>query len=1041
MRVIITKRFLLCMLLSAFTALASAQQRTVTGTVKDEKGEPVPFASFVVKGTKTGGQTAPNGSFRVVVPGNNAVLVFSFVGYKTKEVPVGSANSFNVTLESDNNALSEVVVTALGIKRERKSLGYAMQEVKGRELVESREPNLSNALSGKVAGLQVVRSSNGPAGSSKIVLRGYNSLTGDNQPLIVVDGVPISNTTGTTNNDFFNPTNDMGNGLADINPEDIESMTVLKGGSAAALYGSRAGNGVILITTKSGSAQKGLGITVNSSFGVESMFMKPEMQSSFGQGLDGSYNQQLTTSWGPKIEGQTVSKWNGEQGTLAAYDNLGNFMRNGSWSDQSFSLQQQLKSTAIYTSFNRLDNKSIIPGAKLVRTNLTARGVSKFGEADRWTVDTKVQFIRSDAKNRPIGGSRTENPFLTTYLLPRSLDIRDFEAAVDANNNMYWFGDASSAINPFWNTRYNTNNDVRDRYIMTGALKYQFTNWLNAEIRAGSDMYTTNTEAKLYGGSPIAANGRYSTGKNTFQESNYSVLFTASKDNVFSKLGGNATLGGNLMSQNSSLLSSSSGNLNARDFFSLKNGINNPTIEEDITKRKINSVYGSLGLNWDGYLFLDGTFRNDWTSTLSPGNWSFFYPSVNLSVVFTDMLPKMGSSLPSWISFGKFRASYSEVGNDMNPYQLYNTYKIDKDPLGHTTATKNTDLYDPTVQNELVRSYELGAELRFFNNRFGLDVAWYKSNSLNQLIGIPMDPLSGYRRRWINAGDIGNKGIEVQLNAGVLTNRNSVQWNIAANFARNKSKIHRLTDDVLQYPLGGFDAVSVLAVVGSEYGDIYGTQFARVTDESSQYYGQLLLSGDGLPQKVQGPSVKLGNQQPEGLLGVTNTVAYKGLSMSFLVDARFGGKIFSSTNLLMQENGTAAVTVVNGDRQDFVVDGVVQSGDSYEKNTKAVSPQLYWQTGIAIDNLGITEANLYDATNIRLRNIQLNYDLPAKWLSKSPLQRARVGVSCNNVWMIKSHVPGIDPESVFATGTNAVGFENSSAPTTRSFLFNLTLGF
>lgn len=1040
MRVIITKRFLLCMLLSAFTALVSAQQRTITGTVKDEKGEPVPFASFVVKGTKTGGQTASNGSFRVVVPGNTAVLVFSFVGYKTKEVPVGSANTLNVTLDSDNNALSEVVVTALGIKRERKSLGYAIQEVKGESLVEAREPNLANALSGKVSGLQVVRSSNGPAGSSKIVLRGNNSLTGSNQPLIVVDGVPVDNFTGATNNDFYNPSNDMGNGLSDINPEDIESMTVLKGGSAAALYGSRAGNGVILITTKSGRAQKGLGINVNSSFGVESIFMKPEMQDSFGQGENGTFNQRSRRSWGPKIEGQNVVNWDGRQVPLTSYDNLGNFMERGSWSNQSVSLQQQYKSTSVYTSFNHLDNSSIIPGAKLKRTNLTARAVSKFGENDRWTADTKIQYSRADAKNRPIGGNRNENPFYITYLFPRSLNITEFENAVDGNNNMYWYGDASTEINPYWNTKYNTNNDVRDRYIMSGSLKYQFTSWLSGEIRGGSDMYSTNNQDKLYGGSPIAANGRYSIGKNNYQETNYSALFTATKDNLFGKLGGTVTWGGNLMNQKFSLFNGSSGPLNARDFFYINNGINPPTVTEDFYEKKINSLYGSVGLNWDGYVFLDGTLRNDWTTALSPDNNSYFYPSVNLSVVFTDMLSKMGKSLPAWVSFGKIRASYAEVGNDMQPYQLYNTYTIGKDPLGNTTATKNGTLFDPNVKNELIKSYEFGAEMRFLNNRFAFDVAWYKTNSLNQLIDLPMDPLSGYNQRKINAGDVENRGFEAQVNASVLNNPRSLTWNVGLNYSTNKSKINRITDDVTQYPLGGFDNVRILAVAGSEYGDIYGTAFRRVTDESSPFFGELLLTENGLP--VQNPDpVKLGNQQASGLLGVTNTVAYRGVSLSFLVDARFGGKIFSSTNVNMQRAGTAAVTVVNGAREDIIADGVVlNSSNEYVKNTTGVDPQLYWEA-IGINNLGITEANLYDATNIRLRNIQLNYDLPTKWISKTPLQRARLGLSCNNVWMIKSNTHGIDPESVFATGTNAVGFENGSAPTTRSFLFNLTLGF
>jgi TonB-linked SusC/RagA family outer membrane protein len=1038
-----------CVLLLSILTIGAYAQKTVTGTVKDASGDPIPAVSVLVKGTKLGTNTDGAGKFSISAA-EGAVLVFRYIGFKVQEAPVGPSGTVNVVLQEDNNALSEVVVTALGIKREKKSLGYAVQEVKGETLVEAREPNLVNSLSGKVSGLQVTRSSNGPAGSSKITLRGNNSLTGDNQPLIVVDGIPLNNFTGnvnaangTLNNDFYNPAIDMGNGLSDINAEDIESISVLKGPSAAALYGSRAGNGAIMITTKSGKAQKGVGITVSSTLGIESIFTNPKLQSDFGQGTNNVFENQSGLSWGPKIAGQTVTAWNGQSAPLNSYDNIGSYIDQGISSNQSVTFQQQVSNgTSIYTSFNKLDDKSIIPGAELHRTNLLARAVSKFGKDNRWETDTKIQYSNNNAENRPNNGNNVNNVFGTLYNLPRSLDITQFTQTKDQNGKMTWYNPTSTQLNPYWAKDYNLNQDVRDRYVMNGTVKYNFNSWLTAQVQGGADKYNTTTEGKLYGGSPSSTTGQYSLSKETFTETNFSALVSGHKDNLFDRLGGAFTVGGNLMSQERSILGSSSGQLVVPDLFSLTNGVNSPGVSQVYNQKKINSIYATAQVNWDGYLFLDGTFRNDWSSTLSPSNRSFSYPSVSLSYVITDMFTKMGKTLPSWISYAKLRASYASVGNDMGAYQLYNTYSIGKDPLGNTTAGRNNTLYDDKVVNELIKSFETGAELRFFNSRVGVDFTYYKKNATNQLIDLPMDPLSGYSFKRINAGNIQNTGVELMVDATILNNPNSLNWNIAANYAHNNNTVKYLSGDVTQYRLGGYDDISVLAVAGGNFGEIYGSKFLRVNSPGSPMDGQILLDGNGLPQRGE-QNVKLGNQQADALVGVTNTFGYKGFNLSFLVDGRFGGKIFSGTLAGMQENGTASNTVVNGLRDNMVAAGAVlnTTNNTYETNTKSVTPQQYWTAVAAVGNLGITEANLYDATNIRLRNVNLSYNLSPKLLAKTFVQRAKIGVSCNNVWLITSHLNGIDPESVFATGGNAVGFENASAPTTRTFLFNLTLGF
>ncbi|UOE49946.1 SusC/RagA family TonB-linked outer membrane protein [Mucilaginibacter sp. SMC90] len=1026
------------LLFSVITMTAYAQ-KTVTGTVTEKSGQSIPGASVTEKGTTNGTTTNADGKYTIKVK-EGAVLTFSFLGYKPAQVTVGAQHTINVVLEDAENALTEVVVTALGIKREKKSLGYAVQEVKGETLAASKEPNFVNALSGKVAGLQITRSGNGPGGSSKITLRGNNSLTGSNQPLIVVDGIPLDNFTGAANNDYYNPSLDMGNGLSDINAEDIESMSVLKGPSAAALYGSRAGNGAILITTKTGKTQKGLGITISSSIGTESIFARPGLQQDFAQGTNNAYSNTLASSWGPKATGQDEKKWDGTNAPLHTYDNIANYFDKGLSSNQSISFQQQYKSTSVYTSYNRLDDKSIIPGAKLIRNNLTGRTVSKFGEGDKWTIDTKVQYINATALNRPQGGANNSNVFNALSLLPTSIDVRDFKGRTDNAGNMIWWRQ-NNEINPYWAAKYNLNQDIRNRFLLNASIKYQFNSWLNAELKGGADTYTTNTESRTYAGITPTSTGSYGLGKSNFTETNYSGLLSAKKDNIFGKLGGTATFGGNLMNRQASSLSASANPLQVPNLFSINNGTTSPTVNQSVANHDIYSVYGSLGLNYDGYLFVDGTFRNDWSSVLNAANRSYFYPSVSTSFLFTEFMTKNGSTLPSWLTYGKLRGSFASVGNDMDPYQLYNVYTIGKDPNGNTTASRGDVLFDANVRSELIKSYEAGLEMRFFNSRVGFDFAVYKSNATRQLINLPMDGLSGYSARKINAGDIQNKGLELMVDGKIVAGQ-GFNWNTSVNFSINRNTVKYLTQDVTQYALGGFDDLSVVAQSGQLYGEIIGSRLLRVKDASSPYNGQLLLDANGLPQ-VDPVKSKLGNQQASSLLGVTNTFSYKNFDLSFLVDARFGGQVFSGTLAHMEATGTSNKTVVNGERPDMLVDGVVlnPTTNQYEKNTVKTSAQNYWAVVAGHGNMGVSEANLYDASNIRIRNVQLNYNLSQKFAHSIGMQRARVGVSANNVWLISSHMNGMDPESSYATGTNATGFENGSFPTTRTILFNLTVGF
>ncbi|KKB49751.1 SusC/RagA family TonB-linked outer membrane protein [Parabacteroides sp. HGS0025] len=1019
----------------------SQQDTKVTGVVEDEFG-PVAGASVVIKGTTNGTMTDMDGHFTLEGVKKGDIIQISFMGFATQDIPYTGQTTLNVKMQEDTQKLDEVVVTALGMKRDKKALGYAMQELKGDELLSSREPNLANSLSGKVSGLQIVRSSNGVGGSSKIVLRGNSSLTGSNQPLIVVDGTPMDNFTGGVDDVWGNSGADMGNGLSDINPEDIESMTVLKGASAAALYGSRAGNGVILITTKSGKKNEGIGITVNAGITTESIFLKPDMQNSFGQGSVGAYDNQSRLSWGPKAEGQMVTDWLGRQVPLQTYDNIDAFFRTGTSFNEGVSFQQNIKGTSVFTSINRSDDAGITPESKLNKTNITLRATTFLDEAEKWKIDAKVNYINMNAHNRPIQGVNPSNAFNTIYNLPRSLNVKEFKNSVDEEGNMIWW-DASKnpQENPYWVTKYRQNNDTRNRLLGNVALKYAPTNWFDIELRGGTDYYTTTKNEKVYAGGNTSPRGLYNEGSETFYENNYSFLATARKDNLIDRLGGFVTFGGNLMMQKRTKMNASAGELLVPNLFSLNNGVNKPTVTSELIRRKMNSLYGSLQLNWDGYLFLDVTARNDWSSTMSKANRSYFYPSVSLSAVISDMLPKIGGSMPEWFTFAKVRASFAEVGNDLDPYQLYNNFTVGKDENGNTTAAPGNVLFDSTVRSELIKSWEAGFDVRFFNNRLGLDAAWYKTNATRQLLNLPMDPFSGYSSRKVNAGNIQNEGVEVSLNGAILDNPKGLNWNATAQFSLNRNKIIDLYPGVTLYDIKTLDAIQIVAVQGSYYGDIYGQTFQRVEDKNSPYYGQQIVGEDGLPLITTNKS-KVGNQSPDWMLGLTNNFAYKGFNLSFLIDFRIGGDLYSATASNLYSRGNAAGTVVNGGRESFVVpNSVVQTPDGYKENTVAVTPQNYWERIGSTGNYGLPEMYTYDATNIRLRNITLGYDFNRAMLKKTPFQRLRLSATCNNVWMIHYNLPGIDPESVSATNTNATGFENGAAPTSRSFTFNVTVGF
>ncbi|MBK1898274.1 SusC/RagA family TonB-linked outer membrane protein [Chryseobacterium paridis] len=933
--------------------------------------------------------------------------------------------------------IDEVVVTAYGVKKEKKSLGYSFQDVKGQTLVDARETNVTNALTGKVAGLQVVKGGFGPASSSRINIRGFNSFEGDSQPLIVVDGIPINNSAGVKgrsqdgakNNDLWNPDTDMGNGLSDINPDDIETISVLKGGAASALYGARAGNGVILITTKSGKKKGGIGINYSTSLGFEKIFLKPDLQSSFARGSNGlpnlPSNLDNTTSWGPSIDGSDMK----------VYDNLKGFFKTGTNTQHTISFQESLgEGTSLYTSGNYLYDNSQIPNSKYERWNFMAKMNSIFGTQKRWTTDVKVQYISAKANNRPNGGL-DGNTYGSVLLMPRNIDIREYREGMTQNNvTQRWI--TNNGINPYWAAYNKLNEDKKDRFLISGYLKYQFNDWLSADVRLGSDFYSLTANSKTWTGSRL--NNSYNTSQEKFYENNYITSLNARKNDLIGKWGASLSIYGQMMETKTNAIYLSAPNLTSPNFFNINNSVGNPEIREVILNKKINSVFASAEINYDGYWFINATARNDWSSTLTVENRSYFYPSISTSLVITDMLAKLNGTKSNFLSFAKVRASYAITGNSLEPYELYNTFEVKKDPNGNVTSDRKKILYDPNLRNEKLKTFEVGLDLRLFS-RFSFDISYYNTKATDQLINLPMNPLSGYEKKKINAGGLQNQGVEIVFNTDIIKNSNFT-WNTNVNFSQMTSRIDRIDGEVTKYSLGGFDDVSVFADVGRRYGAIYGSKFKRVEDVNNPYYGKLIVDGNGALQKETG-LFYLGNQSPDALFGFTNSFVYKNFGLSFQIDGRIGGEFFSGSQLALQKAGLAKDTAPGGKRDNFVVDGVVAgTNGNYTPNTKEITQQNYWEV-ITAGNLGITEQNIYDATNIRLRNIQLSYNFPKAMFEKFVIKSAKVAFTANNVWMIYSKANGIDPESVFAISSNAVGFENFAFPTTRSYLFTITLGF
>ncbi|MCW3094334.1 MAG: TonB-linked outer membrane protein SusC/RagA family [Ferruginibacter sp.] len=1017
---------------------SAAQNRSVTGVVTDAENKSIVSATVKVKDKSISTTTDTKGRFALTVPAGQFTLEVSSIGFALKSIDVdGSSNNITVSLDVSNQQLGEVVVTALGIKRDKKALGYSIQEVGGKNLTEARENNIVNSLSGRVAGLQLYKTGNGPAGSTKIVIRGNNSLGGNNQPLIVVDGVPMDNYQ-TANGQSEYGANDGGNGISDINPDDVETITVLKGPAAAALYGTRGGNGVLLVTTKKGVSRKGLGIKVNSNYAIDNPLLSPDMQNDYGQGSEGVYNVTSQASWGPKITGQTITDWRGKSVPMYADPNdLKNFLQTGKTWTNSVDISGGKDKTAFRLGYTNLNNKGLLPNTTLKRDLVTLRVNSDI--TTKLSVDAKVSYANQRTFNRPQLSGSPSNVFAQYYSLPRTVHMADMDPWKDIyGHQILWLPQAYSTLsNPYWVLNENFNRDQSDRFLTMVSLDYKFTDWLKLKLRHGMDMRNASAEgASAFG---IYNNNStdptynsfsgYGTSRTKVVETNADFLLSANK--TFNDFTVGLSVGGNQLRSSYNIVGGNTGILDLPSVYTLSAG-SNPRPYSSKSESRLNSLYSFLNLSYKDYVYADVTFRNDWSSTLSPENRSFNYPSFSGSLIISDLLSKeFNASLPSFISLFKIRGGYAKAGNTIGPYQLTESYGISRGFFNAITTTPPSVLKNSGILPEIIKSQEYGVDLRFLKNRIGIDFTYYKKNAYNQIISLKVPAATGYNNKIINAGNLENKGFEFVVNGSIIKSAAGLNWDVMVNYSHNVNKVVELHPDIKSFPLQGDEqsrAIRVLANEGEIYGNMYGRDFARNAN------GQIIVEADGTPRKSDNKNVLLGNYQPKYNMGISNTFSYKELSLGFLIDIRGGGQFYSQTMAYMHANGNAKGTLANREG-NLIVDGVKADNS---KNTTPITAQQYWSKVGGAEP--VATLFIYDASNTRLREVTLGYTIPNKVLGKIPVRNVTLSIVGRNLWLIKSHIPGIDPESSFST-TNSQGIENGAYPSTRTLGANLKLEF
>jgi TonB-linked SusC/RagA family outer membrane protein len=1028
---------------------AEATEQTVKGKVIDEKGAGLPGVSILVKGAQRGTSTNADGGFQLEVPGSSSVLVFSYVGYQSKEITVGNQTNINLSLNPESTSLGEVVVTALGIKKQAKSIGYATATVPTDEMTINRTANFMNALQGKMAGVNITSLGSGPAGTSKIRIRGQSSFGGNNSPLIVVNGVPIDNTNNGARGDVSekgsNRTSDGGDGLSSINPDDIEAMTVLKGAAASALYGSRAKDGVIMITTKNRGTGSGISLSYNSNFTSETPLDYTDYQYEYGQGENGvrpttPFPTSGQWSFGEKFQpGMTQILFDGVEVPYVPQRNqISQFYQKGYTWTNTMTLASGNENGGFSLSVSNLDNRTILRNSGYNRRTINLGFTQTL---KKLTVSGNVNYSNEYRKNPPNIAEQDYSPVII-YNMANSMPLDLLEKySTDANGNEVVWSRFTNRTNPYFALK-RFDNIRNDRIFGNLTARYNFTNWLFLQGRVGQDYYSREQDYNLPTGTqrqPAApagfVNGQYVQDDRNVRELNTDFLLGANK--TFGVIGVNVNLGGNQMYRRISRHNVFVQDFYTRGLYTIGNG-RAKDATYDFSERQVNSLYASAEVSFKDYLFLNGTVRNDWFSTLSPANRSILYPSITASFVFSQAF---ATSLPTWINFGKVRAAYAEVGSDtdVSPYANNLFYGINSQQFPSPSGVSQPlgSISGSTVPNANLRPMrvsekEIGLELKLFNNRVGLDLTYYDKLSSDQILRAQTSDAGGYLTQLINVGKSRNHGLEMLVTLNPFRGKD-FSWNAIFNAAYNKTKVLDLgagaSDNMITVGTGDFTG-ELRQVVGQPMGQLFG--FGYLRDAQGR---QVFDAGNGRPLRTP-TQIPFGSAVPVWVGGITNSFSYKGINLSFLIDFKLGHKMISGTNHNAYREGLSKETLA-GRAEGFVIGNGVNPNGEVNKTKSGV--QAYYET---VRSQNIAEEFVYNAGLWQLRQITIGYDFTKFLPNAIPfIKGLRLNAVANNVAVIKKWVPNIHPEQFGFPSDNLIGLEATGLPVTRSIGFNLNVKF
>ena len=1038
-------------------SFAEQRQVDIKGQVTDSSGAPLPGVTVVLKGTTQGTITDFDGNYSLSNLPDKAIIVFSFVGMKTQEIAVTGKSIINVIIEEETIGVDEVVVTALGLKREKKALGYSIGEVKGEELEKAKETNVINSLAGRIPGLVISQTAGGPSGSARVIIRGNTELTGINEPLYVVDGVPLDNTNFGSADTWGGY--DLGDGISSINPDDIENISVLKGPAASALYGSRASHGVILITTKKASGKKKLGIEFNSTTTLEHQLSKyNDIQTTYAQGSAGRINADdaiftSNTNWGPKIdEGMYINYFDGVRRPIKYRgNNIDAFFREGITTTNTIVLNSVQKGTGVRLSYTNLENSDIVPNTGMSRNTINLRTNAQF--AEKLKLDLKMDYVREDVKNRPALSGSKSNLARNLLTISTTFDQQWLKDNYKTKTGEYydWNNNDIYNLNPYWIINEMKNNSEKDKMSGAGSLTYDFNDKLNIRLRGGGDINFFNFMDYAPYSTPGKTEGYLQT--SAFNNYTYNAELLVSYKNKTSLFDYGFNVGGNIFHINNKTSIITAKDMRMREVVALQSFLTKE-ITENVYRKQINSVFGMANVGYKNFLFADVTLRCDNSSTLPSGKNTYMYPSVSTSLLFSEIL-KINKK---FLSYGKIRASFAQVGSDTGPFRLNLNYTmLPKVYEDYSLATVyNTSIPNKDLKPTRTNSAEFGADLKFLNNKLGIDFTYYTQNSKDQIMSLNTSIASGYNSKILNAGEIENRGIEIALNSRLLQVKD-FSWDINVNFSRNINKVKELSSGLDRFTLAqaAWLNVTVDAVVDENYGAIMGRDYVRNNS------GDILVNpSTGLPEISDEVSV-LGNATWDWTGGVNTYLKYKNISLSALFDIKVGADLYSMSARYLYSIGKAKETVAGRDawyRSEeqrleagsteanwtpiggYLVKGVIETTDesgnkAYASNTKYVDPEKYWKHIASY----VPSEFVFDNSYIKMREITVSYKFPKRLIHRFA-DDIFISFVARNPFIIYKNIKNIDPDSNYNNGSG-LGLEYGSLPSRRSFGINLNIKF